>query len=79
MSATVTTARTITGRHPITGESFPVELAAGETVVGVSRDGLPLVRRADGAFGGTFGVAYLVDAGPYDPTEAFDPGRDGAA
>ena len=78
MSATVTTARTITGRHPVTGEAIPVVLADGEAVVGVSRDGLPLVRRADGAFGGTFGVAYLCDGPRYDDAEAFDPAGIGA-
>ena len=73
MSATLTDARTITGRHPVTGEPIPVTLADDETVVGWSPDETPLVIHASGKPGGTFGVVYLIDPMPYDDLEAFDP------
>lgn len=71
--STATMARTITGRHPITGEAIPVTLAADETVIGYGPDGTPLVQTADLRFGSTFGVRYLCRGRAYDDREAFDP------
>jgi len=73
MSATMTATRTITGRHPVTGEAIPVTLAWDEWVVGYHLDGTPLVRRATGRPGSTFAVSYVCDALPYSDIEAFDP------
>ena len=72
MSTTITE-RTITGRHPVTGEPIPVTLADDEDVVGIHTNGMPLVSRTNGQAGGTFGVTYLIDKIPYDQTESFDP------
>lgn len=72
MSETTAT-RTITGRDPRTGDPMPVTLAANETVIGALANGTPLVRRADGAFGGTFGVAYACDGPARSDLEWFDP------
>lgn len=71
--STTTTERTITGRHPRTGEPIPVTLADDEDVVGHAENGMPLVVRTNGKAGGTFGVTYLIDDIPYDDREAFDP------
>lgn len=73
MTATLTDVRTITGRHPVTGEPIPVTLADDEDVIGTAANGAPLVSRTNGKAGGTFGVVYLCDALPYDDLEAFDP------
>ena len=73
MTATLTDARTITGRHPVTGEPIPVTLADDETVVGWSPDETPMVRHETGKAGGTFGVLYVCDKLPYSDLEAFDP------
>lgn len=72
MSITITE-RTITGRHPVTGEAIPVTLADDEDVIGTAANGAPLVIHASGKPGGTFGVVYLIDPMPYDDLEAFDP------
>lgn len=73
MTATLTDARTITGRHPVTGAPIPVTLAEDEDVIGAATNGAPLVSRTNGLAGGTFGVVYLIDSMPYDDREAFDP------
>jgi len=74
MTATLTDARTITGRHPVTGAPIPVTLADDEDVIGTAANGAPLVSRTNGMPGGTFGVVYLIDDNiAYSDLEAFDP------